>query len=422
MKQQHKDEMKRVLDASIAGGALRGRAVILFGHCNATMEMAGFLLGRGIPPVAILDNNPSKHGISQGGIPVVAPQEIRKYNASDSIVLIAARFYAEMAAQLGRLGYDGEVLRVVEYDSFSEYSLSDETFGRRVERMRRGANTLEQIRGKYPSQHMVVCPNNALGDVYWAMAFLPAYLGKRGIYETALITVGDGCRQVAEMFGEGDIVSVAQAEMDELVQAIVFAREENCIIAHHDRPYTDSIIKLLDRRFLSFIDYYRCAVYGLGRDAAPTEPSNFAAFENKGRIAKGSSVILSPYAKSVVGIPAGYWEGVAAGYARRGYEVYTCAADGELPIGGTEPLSLPISQIKAAAEYAGAFVGIRNGLCDVLFTADCKKTVVFPDSYYSTTPHKVEDFFALPGWEKIVYFCEKKRVRRCFPSVFLDFS
>jgi hypothetical protein len=64
---------------------------------------------------------------------------------------------------------------------------------------------------------------------------------------------------------------------------------------------------------------------------------------------------------------------------------------------------VPIAQIKAAAEYAGAFIGIRSGLCDVLYTANCRKTVVFPDCHYSTTPHKVEDFFALPGWETIIY-------------------
>ncbi|MDR1132651.1 MAG: hypothetical protein LBL05_00725 [Synergistaceae bacterium] len=58
--------------------------------------------------------------------------------------------------------------------------------------------------------------------------------------------------------------------------------------------------------------------------------------------------------------------------------------------------------MSAAAEYAGSFVGLRNGLCDVVHAANCRKIVVFPDCFYSTTPHKVADFFALPGWESVV--------------------
>ncbi|MDR2112386.1 MAG: hypothetical protein LBQ62_04695 [Candidatus Accumulibacter sp.] len=64
---------------------------------------------------------------------------------------------------------------------------------------------------------------------------------------------------------------------------------------------------------------------------------------------------------------------------------------------------MPLAQMPAAVEHAGTFIGIRNGLRDVLFTANCRKTVVFPNGHYSTTPHNVAEFFALPGWESIVY-------------------
>jgi len=69
------------------------------------------------------------------------------------------------------------------------------------------------------------------------MSFLPAYREKHGITEVVVIVVGNGCRQVAEMFGEADIVALCDTEMDELVQAIIFTREADCIIAHHDLPY-----------------------------------------------------------------------------------------------------------------------------------------------------------------------------------------
>ena len=47
-------------------------------------------------------------------------------------------------------------------------------------------------------------------------------------------------------------------------------------------------------------------------------------------------------------------------------------------------------------------MGIRSGLCDIIDTAKCEKTVIFPDVYYSVTKTKVSDFFALHGWNTIV--------------------
>jgi hypothetical protein len=62
-----------------------------------------------------------------------------------------------------------------------------------------------------------------------------------------------------------------------------------------------------------------------------------------------------------------------------------------------------LNQLISAAEYAGRFIGLRSGICDILATARCRKTVVFPDCFYSTTPFKVSDFFALPGWEEVLW-------------------
>ena len=402
MDQCYKQEMIRVLDACAEARSLDSKAVFLFGHCNATEEMVDYLLSRSITPAAILDNSEAKQGRRCRGVPVVSPECIRERADSSGIVLIASRFYDEMADQLRRLGYSGEIVQVVEYSTFSAHSLADETLNSKTERMLRGARSLEKIRASFPSQHLVICPNKALGDVYWAMAFMPEYCSKNGLISAVVVVVGSGCGDVASMFGAEDLVTLTQTEMDELVQAVIFTREWNCVIAHHDRPYTDNIIRLLDKHFLSFIDCYRCAVYGLPKDAPSAAPTRFARFDNHEGIPKGRSVILSPYANSVIRIPGSFWEGLAADWSGRGYMVYTNVIEGERPVSGSRALRVPISQMVRAAEYAGVFIGIRNGLCDVLHTAECSKTVVFPDCCYSVTPHKVEDFFALPNWRTLL--------------------
>ena len=403
MERQHKSEMVRVLDAKIKARSFDGRAVLLFGHCNATEEMVDYLLAHEVAPVAILDNSVSKRGLAYCEIPIICPEIIRDYTALNSVILIATRFYADMSAQCRRLGYDGEIVQVVEYNSFAEYSLLEDTVKRKIERMERGRVTLEKLRRQYAIQHLVVCPNNALGDVYWAMSFLSAYRKKNNIGDVVVIVIGNACKHVAELFGIINIVAIESKEMDEFVQAVIYTREDNCIIAHHDRPYTDNIIKWLDKHFLSFIDYYKCAVFGLAKDTESALPHVFLPFKNEAKILKGKSVILSPYAKSIVELPLEYWERIVAEYISGGYSVYTNVIGDEQPIKGTAPLTIPISQMVSAVEYAGSFVGIRSGLCDVITTANCHKIVVFPDCFYSTTPYRVAEIFALPGWDIIRY-------------------
>jgi hypothetical protein len=74
----------------------------------------------------------------------------------------------------------------------------------------------------------------------------------------------------------------------------------------------------------------------------------------------------------------------------------------EDPVPGTRAQDIPIPELIDAVEHAGTFIGLRSGLCDVVHTARARKVHVFPDALYSTTPHKVADFFALPGWESMV--------------------
>ncbi|MDR0570189.1 MAG: hypothetical protein LBG71_03080, partial [Clostridiales Family XIII bacterium] len=336
MEAARRAEMRERVDALLQRGAFFDAAVFAFGHCDATEETIDYLIEKGVAVRGILDNNKAKHGLAYRGVPI-SPPAVAAECGDAGIVLIATRFFEPMAAQLREMGYGGEIVRAADYNSFAEYSLSDETLGRMTARVERGAATLGRMRRRYPSHYLIVCPSNALGDVYWAMAFLPAYREKEKIGDFAIVVVGGGCRQVAEMFGAKDIVVLDGAEMDELVQALIFTREGNCLIAHHDRPYTDNIIRWLDRRFLSFIDYYRRAVYGLPQDAPPAAPVRVEPWPNADGIPEGKSVVIAPYAKSVARPETGFWEMLAREYAREGLTPCTVVNGGETPIDGTVP-------------------------------------------------------------------------------------
>jgi hypothetical protein len=395
MEPVYKTEMIDVLKALHKNEAFAGKDLFAFGHCNATEEMIDYLSELSVNVTAILDNNKTKVGSLYNGVPIILP----KYINANGIVLIANRFYEQMAQQLRKIGCDGRIVKVLEYNSFAEYSVSQETIKRKTERMLRGKNTLEKIRAKHSKEHLVVCPHNALGDVYWVMSFLPAYLAKHKIAATVVIVNGDACKQVAEMFVGADCtLSLPNTEIEEFEQALIYCNEPNCIIAHHDKIYTDNSIKYLNSHFISFIDFYKYIVFSLDKSAEPVTPRFHSPFKNTIGILQGKTLIISPNAKSVVLPPNEFWQKTIQEYKNKGFMVCTSVTGSEIPLENTIPISFPLNQAISAVEYAGHFMGIRSGLCDVINSAKCSKTVVFPDCIYSTTEIKVADFFALPDW------------------------
>lgn len=390
------------LEALIRDGVFSGKKIIAFGQCAATEEMIDYLEKRNFCVTAILDNNKAKWGGKYKSALIVAPDFIENITADHAVILIATRFFEQMSAQLRQLKYSGRIEKLIDYHSSAEYSLSGDTLKRKMERVLEGRDILKEIRLEFSKEHLVICPLNAIGDVYVSMMFLPEYLNRNKLPAAVAIVNGNGCHQVANMFGISAI-AFGDAQMDALVQAVIFDGEPNSILAHHDRVYTDNTIKWLNKHKMTFEDYYRLAVFGLPRTAKPHYPTRLAPFENTWKLPKGKTVILAPYAKSVVGIPLLYWQELVEKYQARGYTVVTSTNGTEQPLSNTIGISFPLNQALSAVEFAGVFISIRSGLCDVIRNANCQKTVIFPDSYYSSTQWKLHEFWELPNWEQILY-------------------
>jgi hypothetical protein len=377
-------------------GVLEGHTLYAFGHTAATEQLRLRLAHGGMRLAAVLDNSPHKQGSSLGGVPIVAPQAITE-RSGPSLVLIASRFYDEMRRQLLDLGVTAdEILRVGELSITTDAAAGADPD--------RGEQLLERLRHAHPVRHLVVCPFGALGDVYWALAYLPAFAAARRLAPAAPVVVGESCRQVARLFGYEDADPLTQEEMDDLVAAVVSTEAPDATIAHHDRPYGSTApVRVLDKRFVGFTDVYRDVVYALPRCAQPQTPrrqTNRRPLSDG--LAPGRTVLLAPYAKSVLPVAPSFWEDTAELYASEGYAVATLVHGDEDAVPGTEALEVEIADLLVVAERAGTFIALRSGLCDVVHAARARKVHVSPDAYYSTTRYKVADFFALPGWESVV--------------------
>lgn len=386
-------DVESAIDDLQRSGRLDDVALYAFGHTAATEEMRKRLGRYDITLVGILDNNRAKQGDSLHGVPVIAPNAVADVS-EPSVVLIASRFHSEMRRQLVDLGYSGEIIRVGTLSIGTDTASGGDTS--------RGARLLDRLRAAHPDRHLVVCPFDALGDVYWALAYLPA-----AAIQPAVVVVGEGCRVLARLFGHDDAYSTTQVEMDDLVAAVVAGGAQDATIAHHDRPYGDGApVRVLDERFVAFTDVYRELVYKLPPSARPVAPRRDAPEQADpawaSKVPRGRGALLAPYAKSVVPVPWSFWEHTAEHHVSQGDTVVTLVHGEEDPVPGTLALEIPIPELLDAVEHAGTFIGLRSGLCDVVHTARARKVHVFPDAYYSTTPYKVADFFALEGWESVV--------------------
>lgn len=416
MDKQHHEEMAASLDDLEQKGCIKGKKLYLFGHCNATEELTDMLLSKGYRPVAILDNNKNKQGNDYKGIAIVPPQNIMSEAQEDTVVCIVARAYAAMSDQLKRLGYRGQIRKLVDYNSYAEYSLSEDTMARMKARVERGQKILSELSEKYPEYFKILCPFQALGDIGFMMSYLPYFLEKRNVSKCLIGVVGSACMQVARLYCpnadgtlsvngktyEYQFISFSQKDMDETIQAVIYRKADDAYIPHQDRPYVCNLFKALYTKKIPLEQIYCCGVFGLSAETVPVYPTGFTDYPELSDIPAGKSVIFAPYAKSVTALSDSVWKEIVSSYLKAGYTCFTNVAGDEKPLDGTIAISPEIQEMQSVVERAGIFVGIRSGLCDVLRKANAKKIALYPDYNYCDTQWKAIDMYAINGWRNIV--------------------
>lgn len=402
MDRRHYEEMKTSFRKIEEQVGLKEKRIYLFGHCNATEKLADLILENGYRVEAILDNNHKKHGKMYQMIPIQDPSVVVKTDSQKKIVFIVTRFYEAMYAQLRNLGFDGEVRKLVDYNTYAEYSLSFETIERKRNRVSEGMKVVRKLEEKYPGVFRIFCPLSALGDICFCMSYLPYFQQKRGFSDYVICVTGSACADVAALYGAVYVEAMEQAELDAAIQAEIYIQDKQAFVAHQDRPYVVDLSRALYIRKISLEKIYCCGVFNLPWETRPMPPTRWTVYGALEQIQEGHAVILAPYAKSVTALSDQIWEDIAQDYLKRGYQVFTNIIDGEQPLEGTIPISPGIREMKSVVERAGIFVGIRSGLCDVIRTADCRKIALYPDYQYCDTEWKAIDIYAIDEFENIV--------------------
>lgn len=364
----------------------------LFG-CNVYAVILRDLLAElGIKTIAILDNDINKQNKRHMHLPICDPMQfVKKYSAIN--IVICSNYYNSMVTQLKEGGVDVEnrVLVIpVEIPRKEEEAVA-ESWGYITEGYKEYLNIIENT-GK---KDMLLFPYKGTGDIYMACSFLEEYIKKTGMEQYFFVVNGSGCKKVIELFGyNADIFVLDDEKIRSILEAWTFLGNDfMCVkpLIHWGWRFKNTPY-VFENPDMSFTDMYRYDVFGLDDSSMPKHPpvnksSDFARrlFEENSLI-KGKTVIVAPYANSIrTNISMTLWSNMVMELRRKGYSVATNCFGDEQPIDGSVGISFPYCEAINVLEYAGGFIALRNGLCDIVSQADCKMVVFYEDNVRSTS-------------------------------------
>jgi hypothetical protein len=221
-----------------------------------------------------------------------------------------------------------------------------------------------------------------VGDAYNLARRFKSYT--KDVENPIFTCFGYGGLEASKLFGIDDPEVLQYAEFVNLVRLLMFS--ENCglrikklhslLVAEHTGIFKH-FFGLWIQSGIRYIDYL---AYGDSPELVYEKPmfKNESVVElfKERCLVPYKTVIVAPYAKSVKRLPMSFWSLLVDTLNGLGYTVATNINKNnpnERPLGNTNPLSIPLSELVPAIEYAGCIIGLRSGLLDVAESANALK-------------------------------------------------
>ena len=243
-------------------------------------------------------------------------------------------------------------------------------------------NRLQKQVGK--DTHLVFI-RGATGDVYLQFLLLDEYLRQHNIKNYAIFGDGAGLYPISSLFYYSNCRFISNRMCESIEKAYLFLNGYNMDMVipfcwSNNFFFNKCRVRLTEK--FNFMDTYIFFSYGMGGDVQYRQPNfnekkedQIFAWESQG-IIEGKTVIISPDANSVTNLPIWFWNIIIKELQKMGYVVFmNCnyityyRAPNIFPLYGE---SAPL------LEYAGHFIGVRSGFCDIISSAKCKKILIYP--------------------------------------------
>lgn len=386
--------IEQTLNESMKENHLCGKRIAIFGCTLYARDIRDSLLNRGVSVDAFIDNNPDKVGRKCLGLSVFLPGDYLAPYDENIVVIICSKYYHEMKMQVMEFGYgEDNILNIPIQECFSSSTASRE---REFEQARRQVEEGYEIyctlaKGQEESLQVLVCPYPGTGDIYMACSLLETYLRRENINNYLVTVIGNNCVKVAKLFGIQNIRNITNEEMTKLLKAWEFLGTERM----HIKPLlywgwrTKRYLYADKYKQITFNEMFQYDVFNFPhlmrrRLILSNKDSKYSEkLFKKLRLKKGRTVILAPYAGSFVSeISLELWTRVAHMLTEKGYSVCTnCNGESESEIQGTVPVFFPYENAIDVLEYAGGFIAIRSGFCDIVSSASCKMAIIYENGF-----------------------------------------
>lgn len=356
-------------------GAFSQKEIVLFGCTMWTGALTECLESYRLKADAMIDNNPRKADGKCQGIPVYLPKTYLKGKQKGTFhVLICSGYWQEMAGQLAGMGFeqdkDFSVVHFYDKPDTPVKSMWDIARGYRIYQQ-----LMKKLRGE--KKWLFVFPYGGSGDIYMACIFLKQFLVQEAIDSYLLLADEPLAVKTLRLFFPHKGMQITQEAKRQILDAWAFCGSGMMHVKPllywgwrtKRYPNPDSYMDI------TFLDVMKYDVFGYGKKDSFQIPARRAGgcyyardFFEKQRLKKGKTVILAPYAGSYrSGISVRVWEDIAKRLTDRGYCVCTnSAGDSEPVIAGTRQIFFPLQYAVDVVDYAGGFIGVRSGFCDIL--------------------------------------------------------
>lgn len=160
--------------------------------------------------------------------------------------------------------------------------------------------------------------------------------------------------------------------------------KEHLITPFPRTNYVDSISATLAGKKINMLQMYKYVYFKQDKEDSfcypklPNERAKLLSIFLDNNLQVGKTVVLSPYANTVIGYDKSFWEGLNNFFVKKGYSVCTNCGPDEHEIEGTSRVYVDLICAEQFLDLAGYFVGLRSGFCDIICNSSANKIIIYP--------------------------------------------
>lgn len=249
-----------------------------------------------------------------------------------------------------------------------------------------GYHLYQRIRKTYPSPNtpIYVYDYSGMGDVYVFCLYLNANYAPDSFI---LTVIGKVSKRITDLFQFRNVMILSKSEAAKLTHFARLMGEKYNL--HPITPFpahlhTDVFSHYLFGKKLNMAEAYKYVMFnisngGIRYPKIPKRPGEVEQLFASYHLKPGNTVILSPYANTIIGYSPEFWNKLVNRLKASGFLVCTNCSGREPPLVGTKQLPFPLEIAEEVVDYAGYFVGLRSGFCDVICNSIAFKCFLYPD-------------------------------------------